>query len=174
MLSCRARQTWRSGTGSLRVLRVLRVLMSFGHALLVRLPHFTCRRLLCCASRISRDTPQSSIAWTLHTSLLNSSLLPVGTKHQREVGQDHSLHGLRWSTENLKKSLHPLETVAIMRVATRFPLASCTNCRSKKGVECKQGSGHEKNRLLTAVGFFIGRTIHVGNRRIDFEFALLI
>jgi hypothetical protein len=41
--------------------------------------------------------------------------------------------------QNLRKSLHALEPVAIMRVATRFPLASCTNWRGKKGVECKAG-----------------------------------
>jgi hypothetical protein len=34
--------------------------------------YFACRRLLCSASRTSRDTPQSSIAWTLHASLFIS------------------------------------------------------------------------------------------------------
>jgi hypothetical protein len=29
---------------------------------------FACRRLLCCASRTSRDTPQSSVFWTFHPS----------------------------------------------------------------------------------------------------------
>jgi hypothetical protein len=80
---------------------------------------FACRRLLCSASRTSRDTPQSSIAWTLNVSLLISR----GLKCSNVEGLRFQSHGSSWLTggsKNRKKALLALETAAIMRVTTRF------------------------------------------------------
>jgi hypothetical protein len=89
--------------------------MIFGQA-----SRFACRRLLCSASRTSRDTAQSSIAWTLHASLLISR----GLKCSNVEGLRFQSHGSSWLTggsKNRKKALLALETAAIMRMATRFP-----------------------------------------------------
>src|SRR5687768_13743935 len=80
---------------------------------------FACRRLLCSASRTSRDTPQSSIVWTLHTSLF----IFRGLKFSNLGWLRFQSHGSSWltgGTNNRKKALHSLEPAAIMRVATRF------------------------------------------------------
>jgi hypothetical protein len=81
--------------------------------------YFACRRLLCSAPRTSRDTPQSSIAWTLHASLF----IFRGLKFSNLGWLRFQSHGSSWltgGTNNRKKALHSLEPAAIMRVATRF------------------------------------------------------
>ena len=69
---------------------------------------FACRRLLCSASRTSRDTPQSSIAWTLHASIFISR----GLKFSNVEGLRFQSHGSSWltsGTKNLKNPCIPLK-----------------------------------------------------------------
>ena len=102
-------------------------------------------------------------------------LRPVGTKTSEKRGKITGRHGLRLSAKGLKKILHTFETVAIMRAATRFTFQAVQIGEVKKEyVGCNAGQRARKNRLKLTVGSFMGRTIHVRNRRLDFEIALLI
>jgi hypothetical protein len=116
MLPRCTRETWGSGSGSLRFLRVL---LSFGHAPAARL--------------------------TVSTGIL-------------------------------KKFLHPLKPVAIMRMATRVSRGTLYELykleRSTRSMGIESRAADMKKPTATTVGSSRGRTIHVRNRRLDLDFAI--